>query len=219
MGLAAPLTAVTDVSWTLFLLTWSEEDTLYCDIRDTFLSVFILRPVFQMWSLSFHIQSNSSSAVVRPCHEINLNRPSPFRAFPSFSLSPAIYAKKAGYSSSHSSSSPVWSTMLLSKQMCWTVNHAVLTLAIFDSSCQVQICLFKYFIGKMRCYLRENQSCKTVPTLHLNTKKKKVFINLNEHIFPDICAFICCVFLYNSIYEHNPQWWHYRTISGALGQT
>lgn len=84
--------------------------------------------------------------------------------------------------------------------MCWTVNNAVLTLTIFDSSCQVQICLLKSFIGKMRYYLREKQSSKTVPTLHLNTKKKKVFINLNEHIFPDICAFICCVCFYIILY-------------------
>lgn len=199
MDIAAPLT-VTDVSWTLFLLTRSEEDPLYCDIRDTFLSVFILCPVFQMRSLSFHIQSNSSSAVMHPCHEINLNRPSPLRAVLAFSLSLATHAKKAGYSSSHSSWSPVWSTIMLTKQMCWTVNNAVLTLTIFDSSCQVQICLFKSFIGKMRYYLREKQSSKTVPTLHLNTKKKKVFINLNEHIFPDICAFICCVCFYIILY-------------------
>lgn len=45
--------------------------------------------------------------------------------------------------------------------------------------------------------------------------KKKVFINLN--IFPDICAFIYCVFLYKTYGDPTPtpQWWHFGSSAGT----
>lgn len=146
----------------------------------------------------FHIQSTSSPAVALPplcpCHEENLNRLS-------FSLLPE-------YSSFTFQSDLIHNVALQTE----VLNTSVLAdLATFDFSFQVQILVcVKYFIGKtMRCYLRE----KTVPhssfTTRSRTKKqkkkeKKVFINLNEHIFSDICAFIYCVFLYKTCMKITP---------------
>lgn len=57
---------------------------------------------------------------------------------------------------------------------------------------------------------------KTVPRSSFMTHSHtETLFRLDEHIFSDICAFIYCVFVYN-MYEGNPQWWHFRTISWAL---
>lgn len=162
------------------------------------LFVFILCPVFHIWSLSFHIQSKSSPPTSGcPCHEENLNpqcnegwiQQLTFQFFSDLILDVALQNRQF---SPHSRT--VW--------------------------LQVQISVFSSLSsGKWGATSAKKKNCETVPIPHTPShtkRKKKVFINLNEHIFPDICAFIYCVFLYKTyIWREAPV----RTFQKHFGST
>ncbi len=206
-----------------FLPTWAEDmqgPAMWWNKGPFSFSVFILCPVVHIWCLSLYIQLKSTSPAVAlpPCASVSRGTPesTPRPSDPSLLFLSAAVVRSRLETAAHI---PVH---LRSDPQCSSPNRhvelfisSVLTLVNFGSGGQIQSSVFKYFIGKMRCYLRKKklQDCAyflfTCSHTHTHTKKqrkKKVFINLNELIFSNICTFIYCVVLFKTyIWRKKPR--------------